>query len=30
MAKQLNTTELDFDAIKENIKTFFNQRSDFK
>lgn len=31
MAKQLNTTELDFDAIKENIKTFFKrQDSPFK
>jgi hypothetical protein len=31
MAKQLNTTELDFDNIKDNIKTFFKrQDSPFK
>ena len=29
MANRLNVTELDFDAIKTNLKTFLNSQSEF-
>ena len=29
MADRLRVTELDFDAIKQNLKTFLNQQSEF-